>query len=699
MRGGRGKLFGRGWRHGLISYGLLLLILVAAGAQLAAARTPLSREHKKWLEEEVVYIISDEEKQLFLSLPSDVEREQFIAEFWEIRDPTPATPENEYKEEHYRRIDYANRYFGFDSGDEGWDTDRGRIYIQLGEPQQRIQHRWLGEIRPLELWFYYQNDHPSLPNAFNVMFFRPDASSGWRIYSPYIDGPDKLVKRTGAENDPLGSYQYLKRFDPEIARASVTLLTDEPISPEGFSPSLASDSMLTRIRNLPNDRFTKELLERRRQLKEVVKTRVVYEPGELDVLAVPLLDPDGNSFVHFLLVLPDNLERQVPKDAKRKQVAATVSVLVRTPSGEQLFQQAHRNLFDFRDPEFKRQRDLPVGYEDRLPLPPGKYDVTFVFRNELTEALYRSQQRLEVPAPAPTGLQLSPPVMYDKVERRRPGDRTAPFQFSDFKLVPTLQREIGVNNELSVFFQIHSPGAQEQAGELTIDYTLGSLGSSGNRQTLTEEIDKGNFDAHGNVAHSKTFPLNELSPGSYHLVVKVTDPVTRERASQTLTFRLLPGRVARERVVLVNDQFEEDLEAGRLDYRRGVSQIGVGRVEEGVRLLQNALKRNSKLHEARGRLAAVYFEQGQFDQVAALLPPDGLSRTIDVDTARRFVASFEKIGDVAMAIELAKRALVISGPQLPLYEDLLRLYEESGQGSRAAEVRRQMQQLAPTESE
>jgi len=101
-------------------------------------RKELESPYRKWLEEDVVYIITDEERRAFKNLQTDEEREQFIEQFWLRRDPTPDTVENEYKEEHYRRIAYANERFA--SGIPGWKTDRGRIYITFGPPDEIESH-------------------------------------------------------------------------------------------------------------------------------------------------------------------------------------------------------------------------------------------------------------------------------------------------------------------------------------------------------------------------------------------------------------------------------------------------------------------------------------------------------------------------------------------------------------------------------
>ena len=103
-----------------------------------AAPIEAANPYSKWVNEDVAYIISDEERAAFKSLQSDPEREHFIEQFWLRRDPTPGTPENEFKEEHYRRIAYANDHFA--AAIPGWKTDRGRIYITYGPPDEKESH-------------------------------------------------------------------------------------------------------------------------------------------------------------------------------------------------------------------------------------------------------------------------------------------------------------------------------------------------------------------------------------------------------------------------------------------------------------------------------------------------------------------------------------------------------------------------------
>src|ERR1700722_15059530 len=98
----------------------------------------LNPQYKKWLDEDVIYIISPEERSAFVHLQTNEEREQFIEAFWQRRNPDPDSPENTFKEEHYRRIAYTNEHYA--SGIPGWKTDRGRIYIIWGPPDEKEEH-------------------------------------------------------------------------------------------------------------------------------------------------------------------------------------------------------------------------------------------------------------------------------------------------------------------------------------------------------------------------------------------------------------------------------------------------------------------------------------------------------------------------------------------------------------------------------
>ncbi len=152
-KGARG-LSKAGWLVALVVAAPLVYSAAVIRVEHAEVRSDLTGPYRKWVDEDVIYIIAPEERVVFLGLRTDTEREQFIEQFWLRRDPTPDTPKNEAKEEHYRRIAYANERFAL--GVPGWQTDRGRIYITLGPPDEIESHPsgTGGETSPWEEWRY-----------------------------------------------------------------------------------------------------------------------------------------------------------------------------------------------------------------------------------------------------------------------------------------------------------------------------------------------------------------------------------------------------------------------------------------------------------------------------------------------------------------------------------------------------------------
>jgi GWxTD domain-containing protein len=150
--------------------------------QMAAIRKEMESPYRKWLNEDVAYIITDAERKAFLSLTTDFDREQFIEQFWKRRDPTPDTERNEYKEEHYRRIAYANDHFK--SGIPGWKTDRGRIYIGYGPPDEIDSHPSGGSYtRPAE-----QGGGTTSTYPFEKWRYRYIEGMGENIILEFVDG-------------------------------------------------------------------------------------------------------------------------------------------------------------------------------------------------------------------------------------------------------------------------------------------------------------------------------------------------------------------------------------------------------------------------------------------------------------------------------------------------------------------------------
>ena len=207
----------------------VLLVALALAALPAAAQKiaikDLTPRFRTWLEEEVVYIISPKEKDVFLQLTNDREREMFITAFWKARDEDPNTPENKFKDEHYKRIEYANKWFGRGLKAGGWRSDMGRIWITLGEPKTIDKYENENNVYPMVVWFYSGITGGGLPSTFNVVFFKKDSAGDYILYSPVRDGPQKLMPfYNGDMTNYLQAWGELRQVDPVLAEVSMSLI-------------------------------------------------------------------------------------------------------------------------------------------------------------------------------------------------------------------------------------------------------------------------------------------------------------------------------------------------------------------------------------------------------------------------------------------------------------------------------------------
>jgi GWxTD domain-containing protein len=146
-------------------------------APCAPAAADVKSAYQRWLDEDVAYIITDQERRAFLLLSDDASRERFITAFWQRRDPNPATPENEYRDEHYRRIAFANQNFAFGCA-AGWRTDRGRIYIKFGKPDQ-VRKTSQGEV-----WVYNYAAKQGTTGSLEIEFVSSPDGGDLRLKHP-----------------------------------------------------------------------------------------------------------------------------------------------------------------------------------------------------------------------------------------------------------------------------------------------------------------------------------------------------------------------------------------------------------------------------------------------------------------------------------------------------------------------------------
>ncbi|MGH9332993.1 MAG: GWxTD domain-containing protein, partial [Vicinamibacteria bacterium] len=280
-----------------------LLLSLAAYAPSDERVERLPQEHRNWIEKEVPYIIADREREAFLDLESAEERKAFIEAFWRRRDPDPLTPVNEFREEHYRRIEYANRRLGREAAVPGWMTDRGRIYITLGEPRDREEFTSVPFLYPAELWFYDAHRDKGLPPLY-LLFFQEYHAGPYRLFNHLLDGPEDLMplQPLDSVDSRRAAYEILQQVNPGLAHATITMRADQGAAAGILQPdrsALDFQSLIADIYSSPSRRVDTRYLDAAKDAKGFVESEYLFNYVPSAALAHVLPGPSGTSFVHY----------------------------------------------------------------------------------------------------------------------------------------------------------------------------------------------------------------------------------------------------------------------------------------------------------------------------------------------------------------------------------------------------------------
>lgn len=673
------------------------LFLFATLAAAKDATRALDSQYREWLQKDVLYIITNQERQAFLQLNSNEARDRFIQHFWEVRNSTPGSPDNAYKIEHYRRLTYASQYFGHATHTEGWRTDMGRVYITLGEPQQRQKLLGLQKITPMEIWFYSNSD-PALPPFFYVVFFQRDSVSEFKLYSPYGDGPEKLI------NAEVGSTRQsaLKILSAdagrEVARVTLSLIPDEPVDFQGGSISLQSDVMLATIRNLANNPISQSALENRRRLLEDVTHRVVLGEEYLDVMTVPLRDSSGNTSLHYVLRFKKPEDFSIRQSDKGYYFSVLESVKVHSPEGKLLFSDEKKISRPISDDKVEQIRDKVFGFEGILPLPPGKYKIEFQLTNVVSNMAFRREIDSVIPDPEVGNLQVSSIVPFSDAIMMGPESREGlPFTGAGVRFIPMAGQELQVTQGqlLKFFYQVWvtpRPGDSQAGKKLQVDYVYGTMSSRENK-TIHDEIPLNQLDPGGSVLNGKQILTDELAPGNYRLVVTVQDPDTNQKAYGALNFSVYPSASAPPAWDVSDDKIAENLSAGNSDYQRASCYLAMGDNARALLWFQNAYAKKPTDERFRSRLVELYFGQQKYAKVADIYYKAGITDATDEQTIARIAESFDKTGDLRKALTVMESGIALRPASGPLLLALAQYYRKAGELQKADAAEHKGKQL------
>ena len=430
--------------------GLLALALCAPLFGQVKKLVGLPDGARQWLEEEVVYIITPKEREVFLKLGSDKERDIFVEAFWKQRDPTPGTPKNEFREEHYRRIAYANRMYGRGTPLPGWKTDRGRIYILLGEPKSIEQFDTVQNVYPTEIWSYLGDPALGLPTAFNVIFFKEHGTGDYILYSPSQHGPEALIAANadtvGNLRDERTAYKELQKLAPNLAYQTLSLIPGERNTPDSLS--LASNTLIGNIYALPRKMVKDSYADALLRYKDFVEVDYTANYFESDGQVWVVRDPSGFFEVHYA-VEPKKVSVEDAGD--RFDARFELNGRVTDASGRTILQFDKPFAFAI-DKEEGRKASMNVSIQDAFPLIAGRYTLDLLLKNVASREFTSVTAKIEIPdgVPAPS---LGPVVLAYGTSRIPASKERTPFGVGGTHVLSAAQRVFVSSETMAVVAQ------------------------------------------------------------------------------------------------------------------------------------------------------------------------------------------------------------------------------------------------------
>jgi GWxTD domain-containing protein len=527
---------------------VLFLFLPAAlpvFGQGKAKPAPLAPPFQEWLKVSS-YIIRDKELDVFKKLTNDRDREIFVETFWKMRDPTPPPPENEYKDEIHRRFKEANRRFRYGSVREGWQTDRGRIYIILGEPRSVTPIPGSNELYPAEIWSYYGDADKNMPTHFQLVFFQWRNAGEYKLYDPVVDGPAKLIVQI-KDIDPedyQDLYERIHQIAPDLAQVSLSIIPGE--IPYLFRPSPENTIMMANILESPkkavNESYATHFLDYKGMVSTEYMTNYIESTGSVQVVFDPV---SGLPFVEFL-VGPRKLSLDFYEPKSEYSCAFELNVSLR--AGESLVYQ-YAKEFPFTVPEAKLAETEAMGVNilDGFPAVPGRYKLSVLLQNKTSKEFTLLEREVEVPSAALGAARIVGPVVgYRLVETQ--ADTRLPFQAGNRRILLDPENTLGAADQVAYLFSVLGLTQEEwRTGSVRV-VLQGTKPVNPFQKTLLVRLSDQPY--RGLLSVAQSVPAADLPPDFYDLTVTLLDGAGKTAAEGRANFVLSTQKIGSHPVAL-----------------------------------------------------------------------------------------------------------------------------------------------------
>lgn len=494
----------------------------------------IKEAYRRWLDQDVPYIITKEERRAFMALQTDEERENFIENFWRRRDPNPDTEENEFREEYYERIAYANERFT--SGIPGWRTDRGRIYIAWGKPDS-IESRPSGgaydrpsyegggttTTYPFEIWFYRHLD--GVGDGIEIEFVDPTGTGEYRI------------ARNANEKDALLM----------VPGAGLTLSESLGLSSKGDRISgINSNNTYTREQDMPFRRL--EIITALQRPPAVkygdLQSMVGGDSGVLDNnplnfdLRVDFFRQSEERVVVTFTIQTPNRELQFENEGGIQTAKLNIFGRITAVSGKRsgIFEDAVTTYAT--QEELATMRDRKSVYQKAYTLTPGTYKVDVVVRDVATGNRGIINQGFTVPRYDDKSLSTSTLVLASTLRPTEERDIGAMFVIGNAKVIPNIEGVYKKGQDVGVYMQVYNAGIDQTTLRPAVDveYVLTKNGKEVLRQPENWE---GLSDSGQRLTLARLLPTGFLDTGEYEIKVMTRDKVSQQVVENKGKFRIV----------------------------------------------------------------------------------------------------------------------------------------------------------------
>ncbi|HUA00275.1 MAG TPA: GWxTD domain-containing protein [Candidatus Aquilonibacter sp.] len=505
----------------------------------------LEPQYKSWLDEDVVYIITPEERHTFLHLTTNEEREQFIEAFWQRRNPDPDSAENTYKEEHYRRIAYANEHFA--SGIPGWKTDRGKIYIMWGPPDEIDAHPTGGT------W-----DRPMDQGGGETTTY---AYEDWRYR--YLEGIGENVELEFV--DPSGTGEYHLTTDPSekdallnVPGAGLTMAESMGMADKSqrFSDTdgthMAEGQMGSNMQSESMNEFTRLELEANifrpppvkfKDLEADSMSRIIHDQVKFTYRYDFLRITSDTVLVPITVQIP---VQQLSFQEKEGVDSANMNLFARITSLGGRVVQTFEDTLRTDIPSSLLQASLGTQriYQKAVPLAPGLYRLDIVIKDVNSGNVGVVNARLDVPQFQDDQLSNSSLILSDNILPVSSKDiGLGQFVLGDLKVEPRLDQTFAADGKMGVYVQIYNLKVDDKThkADASVEYRITKAEKGQTEPVLKFDLPADKIPEHGEeMTLANLITLGSLAPGRYKLEVAVTDNVAKQTITPSTEFTVKP---------------------------------------------------------------------------------------------------------------------------------------------------------------